>query len=90
MTYWLKYDEATNALIGVSDTQMHDTPGAVVKQFEGDTPDMTRKAWNAATRSWYDLYRNVLSKREFLKKFTPQEFGNIKAACLASRREYQQ
>jgi hypothetical protein len=84
MTYWVSYDQATNALLGVSDTALHDAPGAVVTQFEGDMPDMSRLAWNSATLSWYEKHRNVLTKREFLKKFTPTEYGNIKAACAAN------
>lgn len=83
MTYWVSYDQTTNALLGVSDTALHDAPGAVVTQFEGDMPDMSRLAWNSATLSWYEKHRNVLTKREFLKKFTPAEYGNIKAACAA-------
>lgn len=85
MTYQVAYDPALgNALVGVKDSSMPIIEGIEYVMFEGDMPDMAKWFWNTSTLSWNAKYLESVSKREFLKRFTADEYAGIKTAAGVS------
>lgn len=67
-------------LVGLSETSIEPTDQTSVEIRSGDIPDLSKFAWNSAILDWYAKYKRILTKKEFLKKFTPEEYGKIKSA----------
>lgn len=83
MIYCL-YATATNALLGVSETAPTPTDGQAVKPHNRGLPDFTLEEWNPAVLNFYTKPEIPLSKREFMKRLTPEEYATIKAAAAAN------
>ena len=85
MTYYVAYNPSlNNALVGVSDSTLPEMEGIVIEVHDGEMPDLSKFAWNTATLTWYEKFRSTLTKREFLKRFTPEEYSMIKVAAQAN------
>ena len=78
MSYWLAYNKTTNALLGVSDTIIVPTDeNTTVVAYDGEMPDMSRLAWNAATLDWYPKPIREISKLDYMNRFTDTELATI-------------
>lgn len=85
MAYTVAYNPALgNALVGVTESTMPIIDGIVYVEFNGDVPDLPKVFWNNATLAWNDRILPILTKREFLKKFTADEYADIKAASASN------
>lgn len=85
MAYYLAYNPSlNNALVGVTDSVIIEQAGLVVIHSEDDMPDLSRFMWNSATLEFVPLFKKTLIKREFLKRFTAEEYGNVRAAAASN------
>lgn len=86
MSYYITYNPAMgNALVGVTELSPENVPdGMLVKGRSGPMPDMVRMAYNPAVLDFCTKTDAVLTKREFIKKFTAAEYAGIKAAAAVN------
>lgn len=86
MSYYLIYNPAIgNALVGLSEQAPENVPdGLVVKAKSGDMPDMSRQVYNPAILDFYDKPGIVLTKLEYLRKFTTEERVTIRTVAKSN------
>lgn len=83
MIYCL-YNSETNALLGISETEPTVADGQAVQPLARDMPDFALEFWNPAILNFQTKQTTAISKREFVKRFTPTEYATIKTASLQS------
>lgn len=80
-----KYNENTRQLIEISDFPLAPDTGEAVSQYDVSKADLLGLySWDSSSLSFVDKVSRVLTKREFLKRFTPTEYATIKAATVAN------
>jgi hypothetical protein len=85
MSYYIAYNSNLgNILVGVSDQEIPTTDDVTVEIRDGNMPDMSRWAWNAAILDFYEKPRRRLTKLEFMNRFTDTELANIYSAAKSS------
>jgi hypothetical protein len=85
VAYYIAYNRNLgNVLVGVSGQEIHPIDGVTVEIRDGNMPDMSRWAWNAAILDFYEKPRRRLSKLELMNRFTDTELANIYSAAKSS------
>ena len=83
--YYLAYNrELGNTLVGLSEAALPEKDGITIEIRDGDVPDLSRFAWNAATLDWYEKKRRRVTKLEYMNRFTDEELGTIHSAAKVS------
>lgn len=70
MTYFVSYIQSSGVLVGVSNTEPPTLPDVYVAQYQTKI-DLENMSWEPSTLSF--ITTGVLSRLEFLTKFTTQE-----------------
>lgn len=79
------YNVETGALLSISEDQLFTAGHPVqVKTFQGDPPDLTRVEWTPSIASFTPRPQHVLTKLEYLRRFTQEERIAIRAAAKQS------
>lgn len=82
MSLFCLYSVETNALLGVDLVPLQSQPGQAVAVLARDTlPDFALEEWNPNLLAFFTKQTAAVSKREFVKRFTPTEYATIKAAA---------
>lgn len=84
MTIHCIYNTATNALLGVSETATEPEMGQSVCTLPRGLPDFSIEYWNPAILQFQTKEGAQLSKKEFFRRWTPQEYGAAKALAAAN------
>ena len=73
--YYILLNKNSNNLVDISDTEFNYTidENLIVQTREGDIPDLLKYHWNPSIQDFSEKYHKILSKLEFLSKFTMQE-----------------
>lgn len=89
MSYYVVYNpELNNAIVGLSEEPIVVEPPLRQKGFSGDMPDMSRMEYNPSTIGFYAKPVRLLTKLQYLRRFTQQERINIRNAASASPELY--
>lgn len=84
MTIHCIYNTATNALLGVSEAAIEPEIGQSVRTLPRDLPDFAVEYWNPAILLFQTKEGAQLSKKEFFRRWTPQEYAAAKALAAAN------
>lgn len=84
MAYY-KYSEATGELIEISDFPMQPASFQAVSEVPVSAADlMNIYSWDPSTLAFGPKVTVVVTKKEFLKRITPNEYAAIKAAAASN------
>jgi hypothetical protein len=84
MAYY-SYNEVTRALIEISDFVLSLDANLPVSYVEVTKADLLNLyEWDSSSLSFVTKSGRLLSKKEFLKKFTPTEYSTIKAVTSSN------
>lgn len=75
--YHVLYNDV--GLVGVTTESVQVFPGISYLSFDGNCPDLSKSKWNSETLQ-FDTQSSVLSKREFLARFSLEERTAIRAS----------
>ena len=85
MEVFVLYSKASNCLLGVGLEAFSLEEGQEQKLIYRDTyPDFSKEFWNPATLGFFTKVDVPISKKDFIKKFTPEEYSSIKAATTVN------
>ena len=83
MIYCL-YNTMTNALLGISSTPFNLLAGQAQVSLGREMPDLTIEEWNPATLNFFTKTDMSITKLQFMKRFSAQEYAAIKAAAAVN------
>ena len=85
MQVFVLYNKASNCLLGVSLEAFSLSEGQEQLYVYRDTyPDLAKEEWNPALLVFQTREGIPVSKKDFLKRFTPAEYTKIKEATYAN------
>jgi hypothetical protein len=88
MGYYVAYDRINgNTFLGMSpDPIPLEGEGIFVQFFDESMPDLNKVTWSNGSCSFMDLppTERIISKYQFLKRLTPEEYGTIKQAATVN------
>lgn len=80
-----QYNEVTRELVQISDLEIAPDTNLPVSYIEISKADLLSfYTWDPSIPGFTDKVSRILTKRQFLKKFTPEEYSTIKAATTAN------
>lgn len=83
--YYIIAELPSGELISVSTEPMEVSEGQIRKIREGNIPDLNKFVWHPGSLAFVEKTgQRILTKRQFLGRVTPEEYGNIKAAALVN------
>ena len=83
MQVFVLYNKASNCLLGVGTEAFSLGEGQEqLFTYRDSLPDFSKEYWNPALLQFQTKTELPISKKDFLKRFTPQEYSAIKAAAL--------
>ena len=83
MIYCL-YNATTNALLGIGSTPFNLLEGQQQVAYPREMPDLTIEEWNPATLNFFTNTDTAITKLQFMKRFSAQEYAAIKAAAAVN------
>ena len=83
MIYCL-YNATTNALLGIGSNPFNLLEGQQQVAFHREMPDLTIEEWNPATLNFFTKTDTSITKLQFMKRFSAQEYAAIKAAAAVN------
>ncbi len=82
---YFRYSTVSNELLEISDFPLSPGDNEACSEVTGLTRvQLEQYAWDPVSCYFLDSQRRRITKREFLKKFTPQEYATIKGATIAN------
>ena len=84
MAYYILADQLTGELLQVSLEQIVPAEKQIVKQRQGDLPDLTRHVWHGGSLAFVPKPTRIVTRLAFMRRMTNDELAGIYGTAKVS------